>query len=46
MDGDGEEGGTCFFNNPLVRSPDMVKNEGLTKSEPEQGWVNWANLQG
>lgn len=31
---------------PLVRGPDMVKNEGLTKSELEQGRVNWANLQG
>lgn len=30
----------------LVRGPDTVKNEGLTKSEPQQGWVNWANLQG
>lgn len=45
MDGDGGEGGSGFYK-PLVRGPDMVKNEGLTKSELEQGWVNWANLQG
>lgn len=45
MDGDGGEGGASFYN-PLVRGPDTVKNEGLTKSELEQGWVNWANLQG
>lgn len=24
----------------------QLKNEGLTKSGPERGQVNWANLQG
>lgn len=42
----GEVGGGGSFCGPLVQSPDTVKNEGLTKSELEQGWVNWANLQG
>ena len=44
MDEDGGEG----RENQLLQSfgPDTVKNEGLTKSELEQGWVNWANLQG
>lgn len=34
------------FGNPLVRGPDTVKNERLTQSELQQGWVNWPNLPG